>query len=295
MTGTQVNSLLPIVSIVTPCYNAEKYLKTTIESILNQTAFLSGRAILDYIIVDGASTDNTLDIIKQSISGHKLSPCVRIISEPDRGMYDAIAKGIRLCKGEIFSYLNADDFYNTTAIDVVLDIMENNDVKWLTGLQVHYNDKGQIFSIRLPFKYRNRFIQKGFYGTKLPFIQQETTFWRSGLNSSIDLDKFAKFKIAGDYYLWFEFCKHTAVHVVNAYLGGFRFTDHQLSEQLPLYYDEMKSVTSAKCSLFDLPLLLHDYVLWKIPDALRLMRKLSPRWSGNTYWCYDRKRKKWGS
>jgi glycosyltransferase involved in cell wall biosynthesis len=91
-----------IFSIVTPCYNAAKYIQTAMKSVLNQTIFLSEKATLDYIIVDGASTDGTLDVIYETIKNHKLRDYVTVISEPDSGIYDAIVKGMKISKGDFF-------------------------------------------------------------------------------------------------------------------------------------------------------------------------------------------------
>lgn len=91
----------PLVSIITVTYNAERYLNQTIKSVLSQSY-----QNVEYIIIDGGSTDNTLSIIKQY--EHQIDYWQ---SEPDKGIYDAMNKGINLAKGELIGILNADDFY----------------------------------------------------------------------------------------------------------------------------------------------------------------------------------------
>jgi glycosyltransferase involved in cell wall biosynthesis len=280
-------------SIVTPCYNAENYIKTAMESVLNQTAFLSGRATLDYIIVDGYSTDGTLSIIQETVKNHRLKDCVTIISEPDNGMYDAITKGMKICKGDIFSYLNADDFYNITAIDVVIDIMSKSDVKWLTGWRVAYNDKGHIIFMRNPFLFRKKFFFKGVYGTKLPFLQQESTFWRSELNNYIDFEKFINYKYAGDYYLWIEFSKRYKLFIVETYLGGFRIREGQLTESMDHYYAELKRLINKKSNLLDMILICFDSIFWRFPYMVELVNKFNSKIFGSTHWYFNLNKKKW--
>lgn len=95
------------ISIVTVCFNSAATISDTIKSVLSQRY-----KNIEYIIVDGASTDNTLDIVRAS-SSH-----IRFCSEPDRGIYDAMNKGIRMATGDVVGILNADDFYIN---DLILD------------------------------------------------------------------------------------------------------------------------------------------------------------------------------
>ncbi len=89
------------ISIITVCYNSAVTIRDTIESVLTQD-YLN----IEYIIVDGASKDGTMDIVRQY--GDKID---RVISEPDNGIYDAMNKGIGVATGDIIGLLNADDFY----------------------------------------------------------------------------------------------------------------------------------------------------------------------------------------
>jgi len=107
--NTDSSMHLPKISIVTPCFNAAAYIEETITSVLEQ-----GYPNLQYIIIDGRSCDKTVEIIK------KYERYLDYwISEPDRGQSDAIMKGFAKCTGEVFNWLNADDYYYPHALNIV--------------------------------------------------------------------------------------------------------------------------------------------------------------------------------
>ena len=119
------------VSIITATYNSAKTLTDTIESVLHQTY-----SDIEYIIVDGASSDGTLDIVKSY--EQKFGGRLRYVSEPDNGLYDAMNKGISMATGDILGILNSDDFLNDTGvINMVVHQMENADIDAIYG-DVHY-------------------------------------------------------------------------------------------------------------------------------------------------------------
>jgi len=241
--------------------NAERHIGETIESVINQSALLSGRAELEFIICDGNSTDNTVAIV--NFYGNS-NNAIKLYSEPDTGMYAALAKGLKRASGDIVAYLNAGDFYSKSAFDIVLDLFEHKQVRWLTGYNVHYNDKSYFLSVKLPFKYRTEFFASGLYGTKLIFVQQESTFWDAALNTCLNFDELAKFKYAGDYYLWSQFAKHCDLKIVEAYLGGFRIEQGQLSENKDKYLQEMMSLV-VKPDFYQRVLAAFDRVMWYAP------------------------------
>ena len=104
------------ITIITATYNSEATLRDTMDSILRQT--WQG---YEYIVVDGASTDSTLDIIKEYEP--KFEGKMKYISEPDRGIYDAMNKGFAMATGSVIGILNSDDFY--TSVDVLQTIAGN--------------------------------------------------------------------------------------------------------------------------------------------------------------------------
>lgn len=90
----------PFISIITPCLNRAEFVREAIESVLNQDY-----KNFEHIVIDGGSTDGTLEILHEY-------PHLRLVSEPDQGLYDAINKGIELARGEIIGLLNTDDYYS---------------------------------------------------------------------------------------------------------------------------------------------------------------------------------------
>ena len=145
------------VSIVTVSYNAVKTIEQTILSVLEQDI-----PDIEYIIIDGGSTDGTLDVIRKY--EERLAYW---ISEADGGMYDALAKGFERVTGNICAYINADDFYQPHAFAAVCKIFEDIGCQWVTGINAVYNIKNQIVDTKIPFRYRTEFIQRGYYN--LPF------------------------------------------------------------------------------------------------------------------------------
>ncbi|MBO9732357.1 MAG: glycosyltransferase [Chitinophaga sp.] len=96
----------PVLSIITVCFNAEKFIESTIQSVLAQTY-----PHIEYIIVDGASKDNTLGVIEKY-----RSRIAKVISEKDKGLYDAMNKGMQLATGDYLLFLNADDVLADTDV-----------------------------------------------------------------------------------------------------------------------------------------------------------------------------------
>jgi len=107
----QKSNSMPLVTIITVVYNGEKYLEQTFSSVFNQSY-----ENIEYIIIDGGSTDSTLEIIKKNED--KISFWV---SEPDNGLYDAMNKGIQRANGALIGMINSDDWYELDAVETMVD------------------------------------------------------------------------------------------------------------------------------------------------------------------------------
>lgn len=123
-------------SIITVCYNSSSTLEDTIKSVLNQSY-----KHIEYIIIDGASSDNTLDIINKYAEQIDV-----IISEKDKGIYDALNKGVRIAQGDIIGFLHSDDiFHSNKTIDLIAKIFDSDHKTDATIGNVQFvNDKGKV-------------------------------------------------------------------------------------------------------------------------------------------------------
>ena len=115
------------VSIITPCFNSEATIERTIQSVLNQTYH-----DLEYIIVDGKSNDKTLEIAEKyrPLFGDR----IRVISEQDQGIYDAMNKGIKNASGDLVGIINSDDYYETDAVENAVAAMSEDKYQILYGM-----------------------------------------------------------------------------------------------------------------------------------------------------------------
>ena len=105
------------ISIITICYNSEKTIRHTIESVLSQ-----GYPDIEYIVIDGLSSDNTMNIVNEYIE-----KITKIVTEPDQGIYDAMNKGVKHSTGDIVGILNSDDFFeNSFVVSDVMDHFKSN-------------------------------------------------------------------------------------------------------------------------------------------------------------------------
>ena len=118
-----------LITILTVVYNSEKTIAKTIESVLSQTY-----DNIEYIILDGASTDATVHIARsyQQVFDSHPGRSLTVISEPDRGMYDALNKGAQLAKGELVGQINSDDWYEPDAVATMVELYqkEGYDAAW---------------------------------------------------------------------------------------------------------------------------------------------------------------------
>jgi glycosyltransferase involved in cell wall biosynthesis len=184
------------ISIITVSYNSERTIEDTLESVTNQTY-----KEIEHIIIDGKSKDNTLKIVS------KFNHNIVIVSEPDKGIYDAMNKGIKIASGDIIGILNSDDLYfdNTILKKIVDEFTLDNKLDVLYGnlLYVKENDISKIVRKWISCDYYNRYFESG----NVP--PHPTLFLRKNVYNDVGLFDL-QFKLASDYELMLRiFKKHS--------------------------------------------------------------------------------------
>jgi len=242
----------PKISVITPVYNCSKYIEETIVSIIGQNY-----PNLEYIIIDGGSTDNTVEIIK------KYQKFISFwSSEPDDGIYSALEKGFSKSTGEIMAWINADDKYHPWSFKIVGQIFTQlKHVHWITGRSTLFNPEGLCVKIEEKQRWSINRIRNGDY----KWIQQENVFWRRELWVNAGGFINTKFKLAADFELWIRFLKYADLHTVNTSLAGFRLHGNQISIiQKSDYEKEVKRI-------------LNNHGLTKNSFIFKLLSKLGNR------------------
>lgn len=201
--------------IVTPTLNAERYLETTLRSIWEQA---SDEVSIDHVLVDGGSTDRTVEIAKDY-------PTRVVVATDDRGMYDAINRGLSMVQGSVLGYLNADDELTPGALATVARAFHRHpEAQWLMGRREYVDGDGKLLAPLQPVA----FTLAEYVGMGWSHVPQECTWLRRAL-----FDRVGPFDVAfrntGDYDM-FARCRALAVPlIISDTLGRFRLHGDQLS------------------------------------------------------------------
>ena len=249
----------PLVSIVTPSYNQGGFIEETILSVKNQDY-----PNIEHIVVDGGSTDNTLEILRKYENEYNL----RWISEPDEGQSDAVNKGFRMANGEIIGWLNSDDVYfDKQAISYVVAEFEKN-----PEVDVIYGDSVVID--------KNNFIKRVFkapnwnYNLLLSgcsYIPQPATFFHKTVINENKLDKNLGFSM--DIEFWLRLGeKHNFLHVERILAGDRLYKGtKRLSNNTKAYRSESKKIRKKHGQNFNLNYYLsHYFIILYISTLTRL-------------------------
>ena len=178
----------PLISIITVTYNGEKYIEETFQSVFKQT-----NKNYEYIVIDGGSSDNTINIIKKYDS--KIDYWV---SEKDLGIYDAFNKGMQLCKGEYIGFINSDDIYEKNTIEILTKYIKAN-----SNLDFFFGSVRKHWGTLHGYKPWKIFFSWGFYSShSTGFFIKKVSAKKVGLYN-------LKYKYSSDYdYFYRMIVKH---------------------------------------------------------------------------------------
>lgn len=203
---------MPRITIITPSFNQGRFIERTIKSVLDQ-----GYPNLEYIVVDGGSTDETLSILRRYESR------LQWISEKDKGQSDAINKGLKRATGEIIAYINSDDVYEPGAFNIAARYLTDNpSVMWLTG-RCNIIDEDDRPMRGLITAYKNFLLDRYSYNILLitNAISQPATFLRAALFAEHGLFDVNQHRVM-DYEYWLRIGRRHDPAVLNQYLAAFR-------------------------------------------------------------------------
>lgn len=237
--------IYPKISIITPTFNQAKFIERTIKSVLAQKY-----PNLEYIIMDGGSTDGTVQILKEYDS--------KIIwrSEKDKGQANAINKGLKLATGDILAYLNSDDTYENGVLLKVAQFYGNNpEKKWFFGKCRIINENDREIRQWIT-AYKNLFLRRYSYQLLLilDYISQPAVFWTRGAMNEVGFfDESQYYEM--DYEYWLRIGKEHRPGFINDYLADFRIhTESKTGNKFVKHYwqelEVAKTYTSNPLLLF---------------------------------------------
>lgn len=248
---------LPLVSIVTPSFNQARFLESTIQSVLSQ-----GYQRIEYIIVDGGSTDGSLGIIRKYED--KLAWW---LSEKDRGQTDALNKGFENARGDILGWLNSDDTYEPgTVASAVAFLQKHREVGMVYGGANFIDEAGRVIGRFASAQTDLRRLRRGYV-----HIPQQASFFRRDLWNTVGpLDP--SFYFAMDYDLWVRIAEQSRIKYVPQIWANFRLhgagktiaaDDRCWPEMLRVHYRDGGSFFSIIVAKYYLRKLIAPFWNWR--------------------------------
>ena len=264
---------LPKITIVTPSFNQAQFLEATIKSVLDQNY-----PNLEYIIVDGGSTDGSVEIIRKYAD--RLAWWV---SEKDSGHADALNKGFAKATGDVLAWINSDDMYTPWAFAVVGDIFRQlPEVQWLTAMGGNWDAQGRLLHVHALDTHKGVGCRLDYLCGNYQWIQQESTFWTRALWEKAGGRLDVSYKLAVDGELWARFFDHERLCFLNTSLSGFRVHETNRSSLMwDEYNREMCRVVEtmlARSSVADQRLVGQVQRMERLRHRLGRLRMLTRPW-----------------
>ncbi|WKZ25994.1 MAG: glycosyltransferase family 2 protein [bacterium] len=225
--------MYPLISIIIPSYNKVKYIEKTLRSIVTQK-----NVRVEVIIQDGGSTDGTLDIIKKYAK--KYPKLIKFVSKKDDGQLDAINKGLKKAKGEIVTFINADDVYEKDALFTVAEYYkENPNALWFAGKGIVI-DENDIEIAKIATVYKSFLLKFNLYNLLLMtnYLMQPSVFLTKKALRKYGLFTGTKFAVM-EYDMWLKIGKDQMPVVIDMYLSKFRISEGSISSVM---YNELFSM-----------------------------------------------------
>lgn len=256
---------LPKISIITPSYNQDKYIKSTIDSVLSQDY-----PNLEYIVMDGGSTDGTVKILKSY--GNK----IKWESKKDRGQTHAINKGMRIATGQVLAYLNSDDIYLPGALLRVGEYYQKTQADWITGDCIVIDQSGKSSSVNWLIAGYKRFLMKIYSRNTLmiadSMLPQPSTFWSR--RAWVAIGEFNEdYHYVMDYDYWLRMSKYFRPHDLKVALSGFRAQPDSKSETSRSKLMAEGDLALAKNGAKAWQLALHRIHSWVVRQIYNLLKK----------------------
>lgn len=261
MKKEQVN--WPKISVVTTNLNQDFYLEETILSVVNQNY-----PNLEYIIIDGKSSDSSVDIIRK----HE-SKITYWCTEEDEGLYHALNKGFSKATGELLMWINSDDLLHPGALFNVGEMFSTfPQVDWITGINISFDEKGRVIGADRAIG----FTKYDFYTHNYQWLQQESTAWRRSLWEKARSNLNTDYKYAADFDLWIRFFRFADLYPCDVLIGGFRMrSKNQLSLNFfDTYQAEVNQIITKEKSRLSVPI-INFLRLLKAIRVIRLVLKYS--------------------